>query len=49
MAFSHLFTVAPIEEIEPIVRKYAKMRKKDTEILKILLDEHIDTTKYGLR
>jgi hypothetical protein len=25
------------------------MRKNDKDILKILLDDHIDTDKYGLR
>ena len=40
--------VVPIEEIEPHIRRLWKMRKNEKEILRILLDDFINTDKYGL-
>ncbi|KAJ6580543.1 hypothetical protein DFH09DRAFT_1246021 [Mycena vulgaris] len=39
---------SPIEDIEPYIREYWKMRKDDKSILRLLNDHHIDKSIYGL-
>lgn len=43
-----MLSLAPLEDIEPHIRRYWKMRKNDKQILQHLLNDHIDTEKYGL-
>ncbi|KAF8581372.1 hypothetical protein K439DRAFT_1514955 [Ramaria rubella] len=39
---------SPLEELGPSISKYYEMGMADTDILKHLLDHHVDKEKYGL-